>query len=229
MRIAILGTRGIPARYGGFESFAEHLAVGLTERGFDVTVFCEKSNAPQPNLWNGIRLKYVSAPALGPLSTILYDIQCLWIARKGYDLVYMLGYGAAPFCVIPRLWSTIVWINPDGIEWARAKWNPIAKLYFRLMEWTSIHSANRVIADAEAIEATLTSRHGRLKVALSSPTAVKSLKLPQPIAPLQVGTRTRRRLSCRLSSRTRESRARNSSGFSTLNDQPEIGCRWQST
>jgi glycosyltransferase involved in cell wall biosynthesis len=74
----------------------------------------------------------------------------------------MLGYGAAPFCVIPRLWNTEVWINPDGLEWARAKWGGLAKTYFRLMEWSSIYAANRIIADAEAIQTSLSSRHGRI-------------------------------------------------------------------
>ncbi len=162
MKIAILGTRGIPARYGGFETFAEKLAAGLCERGFEVTVFCETNAAQSSELYQGVTLRYVSAPSLGPLQTILYDLQCLWAARSGFDVVYMLGYGAAPFCLIPRLWGTQVWINPDGLEWARAKWGPVAKAYFRLMEWASLRAANRIIADAHAIEASLASRHGRL-------------------------------------------------------------------
>lgn len=163
MKIAILGTRGIPARYGGFETFAEKLATGLSARGYDVTVFCERVELGAPNLFHGVKLSYVSTPSCGPLRTILYDIQCLWTTRKGYDVVYMLGYGAAPFCVIPRLWGTEVWINPDGLEWARSKWSFIAKIYFRLMEWSSLHAANRIIADADAIASSLAERHGRLR------------------------------------------------------------------
>jgi len=162
MRIAILGTRGIPARYGGFETFAEKLAIGLSARGFDVTVFCESGESSTPNVLQEVKLCYISAPSLGPLRTILYDLRCLWAARRGYDVVYMLGYGAAPFCLIPRLWGTEVWINPDGLEWARSKWGIVARSYFRLMEWISIHAANRIIADAEAIALSLISRHGKL-------------------------------------------------------------------
>ncbi len=114
MKIAILGTRGIPARYGGFETFAEKLATGLSENDFDVTVFCERRNAG-PDLFGRVRLQYVSAPPLGALQTISFDLRCLWVARKSYDIVYMLGYGAAPFCVIPRIWGTRLWINPDGL------------------------------------------------------------------------------------------------------------------
>jgi len=163
IKIAILGTRGIPARYGGFETFAEKLAVGLCARGIDVTVFCESGQGPALDNFEGVRLRYEHAPALGPLQTIFFDLKCLWSARKGYDVVYMLGYGAALFCVIPRLWGTDVWINPDGLEWARAKWGFVGKNYFRVMERTSLRVANRIIADSEAIAASLAGRHGKLK------------------------------------------------------------------
>ncbi|HZZ40432.1 MAG TPA: DUF1972 domain-containing protein [Acidobacteriaceae bacterium] len=163
MKVALLGTRGIPARYGGFETFAEKLAVGLTERGFQVTVFCEGKGDQPPATFHGVELHYRSAARLGPLQTIIYDLKCLWSARKGFDVVYMLGYGVAPMCALPRLWGTTVWINPDGVEWARAKWNLAAKLYFRCMEWFCVRAANRVIADAEAIAAHLMRRHGPLR------------------------------------------------------------------
>jgi len=162
MRVAILGTRGIPARYGGFETFAEKLATGLAARGFDVTVYCESNGSAAPEAYEGVTLRYVSAPSLGPLRTILYDLRSLWAARSEFDVVYMLGYGAAPFCLIPRLWGTQVWINPDGLEWARAKWGFVARTYFRLMEWACLRTANRIVADAQAIESSLASRHGRL-------------------------------------------------------------------
>jgi glycosyltransferase involved in cell wall biosynthesis len=163
LKIAILGTRGIPARYGGFETFAEKLAAGLSAHGLDVTVFCEAGEPSAPEEYQGAKLRYVSAPFLGPFQTILFDLKCLWAARKGYDVVYMLGYGAAPFCVIPRLWGTEVWINPDGLEWARAKWGFLAKCYFRLMEWSSLYAANRLIADAESIATSLSNRHGKIR------------------------------------------------------------------
>lgn len=160
MRLAILGTRGIPARYGGFETFAEKLAIGMTQLGHEATVYCEAGDAFAPPEFCGVQLRYMPAPMLGRLQTVLYDLRCLWSARKGFDVVYMLGYGAAPFCLIPRLWGTEVWINPDGLEWARAKWGAVAKSYFRLMEWTSLRVADRIIADAAAIADSLALRHG---------------------------------------------------------------------
>lgn len=183
MKIAILGTRGIPARYGGFETFAEKLAVGLVNRGFDVTVFCEAEGAC-PETFHGVSLQYRPAPKLGPLETILYDIRCLWAARKGYDVVYMLGYGAAPFCVIPRLWGSRVWINPDGLEWARAKWNFVARTYFRLMEWCSVRMVGRVVADAQAIADVLTERHGTISNCSVIRYGCEVVENPPPVTPL---------------------------------------------
>lgn len=157
IRLAILGTRGIPARYGGFETFAEELSVRLAALGVDVTVYCEGSERPQ--LYRGVRLEYVTAPSCGPLTTILFDARCLWRARRGFDVDYMLGYGAAPLCLIPRLSGTRVWLNVDGIEWARAKWGLLARSYFKLMEFLSLWAPDLVVADASAIADHLRSRH----------------------------------------------------------------------
>jgi glycosyltransferase involved in cell wall biosynthesis len=180
VRLAILGTRGIPARYGGFETFAEKLASGLAARGHEVTVYCEGSMAPFATECCGARLKYVAAPALGPLSTIAYDAMCLWDARKDFDVVYMLGYGAAPFCVLPRLWGAEVWINPDGIEWAREKWNFFGRTYLRIMEWVSLRVASRMIADADAIAADLGARHGKLGACTTIAYGCEVVESPPP-------------------------------------------------
>ncbi|MEW6694973.1 MAG: DUF1972 domain-containing protein [Pseudomonadota bacterium] len=152
LRVAILGTRGIPARYGGFETFAEQLSVRLVTRGFDVTVYAEADGIPPPDqTYRGVRVRYRRRPRWGPASVIAYDCACLWDARRGYDLVYMLGYGAAWACWWPRVWGTPVWINVDGLEWARSKWSAPARWYLRLMEWVATRTATRLIADAEAI------------------------------------------------------------------------------
>jgi glycosyltransferase involved in cell wall biosynthesis len=147
-----LGTRGIPARYGGFETFAEQLAVRLVEHGLDVTVYAEADGpAPPDATYRGVRIRYRRRPRWGAASVIAYDCACLWDARRGYDLVYMLGYGAAWACWWPRMAGTPVWINVDGLEWARSKWSWPARLYLRVMEWMAPRTASHLIADAEAI------------------------------------------------------------------------------
>jgi glycosyltransferase involved in cell wall biosynthesis len=159
MRIAILGTRGIPARYGGFETFADNISRLLVREGFKVTVFCEATNEERQSIYDGVNLVYVAAPRLGPLRTIAYDLVCLWQARRRYDLVYMLGYGASIFCFLPRLWGTKVWINVDGLEWTRRKWNFLARTYLHLMEGIATWMPDRIIADARSIRTDLRTRY----------------------------------------------------------------------
>lgn len=160
-RIAILGTRGIPAQYGGFETFAEELSVRMASLGADVTVYCA-ANGKQIDRFKGVKLEYVPDANFGPLTTVVFDARCLWRARRGYDVIYMLGYGAAQFLFIPKLFASKVWLNPDGIEWKRAKWSRIAKAYFRVMEFLSTRLPDRLIADAEGVRAHMQARHRRL-------------------------------------------------------------------
>ncbi|MBI5971497.1 MAG: DUF1972 domain-containing protein [Deltaproteobacteria bacterium] len=162
MKLAILGARGIPAKYGGFETFAEELSARLVRLDVEVTVYCEGTGASSPASYRGVKLAYVPSPALGPLTTIFYDLRCLWHARRSYDAVYMLGYGASFFCFIPRLFGSKVLINMDGIEWARGKWGGAAKTYFKVMEFLAMKTPNMIIADAEGIKDHLLRRHKKI-------------------------------------------------------------------
>jgi len=148
--IAILGTRGIPASYGGFETFAEQLGIRLVERGIDVTVFCEQKSSQAAKTYKGIQLAHIYAPQLGTLRTLLFDLKCLWRARKNHDVVYMLGYPPAIFCWIPRLWGTQVWINMDGLEWKRSKWNAAGKAWMKLASLFARWTANLLVFDSTA-------------------------------------------------------------------------------
>ncbi len=165
--IAIVGSRGIPARYGGFETFAEHLSRDLTQRGHRVVVTCERTPGATaedlPARAGAVELRHVLAPRLGPLSTIVHDALCLWRLRRTTDVVYLLGYGAAFAAWLPRWWGREVWINPDGVEWARAKWGAVGRLWFRWMEWCAMRAAHVVVADAGALGAHLRGRHPRAR------------------------------------------------------------------
>ena len=161
MRLAILGARGIPARYGGFETFAEQLAVRLVERGHDVTVFCEAAGKANEE-YKGVKLRHVPTRDLGPLVTVVYDAACLWRARSSFDVIYMLGYGSSALCWLPRMWGRQVWINMDGLEWARGKWGTMARWYLRLAERIAMRTPDRIIADAAAIKTNLRSRYRKL-------------------------------------------------------------------
>jgi len=162
-KLAILGTRGIPAQYGGFETFAEQLAVRLARRGVDVTVFCPGKTRQPDGYHRGVTLKYVLSRSLGTMSEVLWDVQCLWSARRDFDVVYMLGAGAGFATWLPRLYGSAVWVNSDGLEWKRAKWTLLQRMYLALAEALSVVFASRVIADADAISQYLRKRYPRLK------------------------------------------------------------------
>lgn len=157
--VALLGSRGIPARYGGFETFAAELGPRLVERGFEVTVFCERVRGAHPSTYRGVRLEYVAARGPGPVASLSYDLRCLWRARRRFDLVYMLGYGSSFACGLPRLFGTPVWINMDGLEWRRSKWGPGARRWLRIMEGCACRSADRLVFDNGALAEDVLRRH----------------------------------------------------------------------
>ena len=150
-KLAILGTRGIPARYGGFETFAEELATRLAARGVDVTVFCPSTIPKNNETYRGVTLRFIQFPQLGKYSEMVWDGRCFCAARRGYDVVYMLGLGGAYAAWVPRVLGTEVWVNTDGIEWKRTKFSMPQRTYLALAEALSVFFATRVIADSSAI------------------------------------------------------------------------------
>jgi glycosyltransferase involved in cell wall biosynthesis len=163
MKLAILGCRGIPAQYGGFETFAEQLATRLVMMGVDVTVFCPTDTPRAEVIYRGVTLRYIRSRPLRQFSEVIWDVDCFWAARRGFDVVYMLGVGAGFAAWIPRLFGTTVWINSDGVEWKRAKWSHAQRVYLALAEGLSVLFASRIIADAEAIAMYLRTRYRGLK------------------------------------------------------------------
>ena len=159
IRLAILGTRGIPARYGGFETFAEELATRLLEHGVNVTVFCPAPSPKSDETYRGVTLKFVKFPKLGKYSEMFWDARCFCVASRGFDVVYMLGLGGAFAAWVPRLFGSDVWVNTDGIEWKRTKFNWPQRTYLAFAEALSVLFASRVIADAASIAAYLRDRY----------------------------------------------------------------------
>jgi glycosyltransferase involved in cell wall biosynthesis len=163
VRLAILGTRGIPARYGGFETFAEQLATRLAALGIEVTVFCPSPAPRKDETYKGVTLKFVKFPSLGKYSEMFWDAKCFCIARLNFDFVYMLGLGGAFAAWVPRLWGAKVWVNTDGIEWKRSKFTMAQRCYLALAEALSVLFASRIIADSAAIAVYLKRRYPLLK------------------------------------------------------------------
>jgi glycosyltransferase involved in cell wall biosynthesis len=163
MKIAILGSRGIPARYGGFETFAEQLSTRLASEGIDVTVFCPSASRRPDETYLRVKLRYIESPRAGSFTEILWDAKCFWTARRGFDVVYMLGVGASFAAWLPRLFGSSVWINSDGLEWKRSKWSLPQRIYLVVAETLSVCFASTIIADSVAIERYLRARYSQRK------------------------------------------------------------------
>jgi len=182
IRLAILGTRGIPAHYGGFETFAEQLATRLAGHGVKVTVFCPAPFSKSDETYRGVTLKFVKFPKLGKYSEMFWDARCFCVARRGFDVVYMLGLGGAFAAWVPRLFGVCVWVNTDGIEWKRTKFNWPQRTYLALAEALSVLFASRIIADAAAIAAYLRHRYqGVKKISMIAYGAVPPTETPSDL------------------------------------------------
>lgn len=153
MRLAIIGTRGIPANYGGFETFAEELSKRLVARGHDVTVYC-RSHYVDSGLrqYNGARLVVLPTLRHKYLDTVVHSLlSMLDAATKRFDAVLVCNAANSPLIPILEWTGTPVAINVDGLERHRKKWNALGRLYYALGEKASLWFASRVVTDARVI------------------------------------------------------------------------------
>ena len=158
--LRILGTRGIPAAHGGFETFAEHLALYLIEHGWRVVVYCQEDGVGPifEDVWQGVERVHIPVVQTGPKGTIVFDWKATKHAGQHGDLCLTLGYNTAVFCTLLRLKGTPNLINMDGIEWSRAKWGTVAKTWFWLNDWAGCWLGNHLVADHPNIKKHLASR-----------------------------------------------------------------------
>lgn len=158
--IRILGTRGVPAAHGGFETFAEHLAPFLAKRGWDVSVYCQEDGAGPlfEDTWSGVRRVRIPVSTPGSAGTMLFDWQSTVHAAGEPGLILTLGYNTAVFCVLYRLKRIRNVINMDGVEWKRQKWGKLARLWFWLNDWAGCWLGNHLVADHPEIKKHLATR-----------------------------------------------------------------------
>jgi glycosyltransferase involved in cell wall biosynthesis len=158
VKIAIMGTRGVPPRYGGFETFAAELGTRLVARGFDVTVYCRE---PGPREWNGLRRIVLPAIHHKYFETVSHTfLSSLDALRRGFDAVLLCN--AANAFVLPLLRAARIpaAINVDGIERCRRKWNALGRAVYAAGETFSAQFADAVVADAEVIAEYYREHHG---------------------------------------------------------------------
>ncbi len=154
MKLAIMGIRGIPANYGGFETFAEELAPRLVERGHEVTVYGRSNNIKHSDkFYKGVRLVVLPTISHKYFDTVAHTFLCaLHALKEGYDAVLICNSANSSFAFIPRLAGQKVALNVDGLEWKRAKWNALGKAFYKMSERIAIYTPNEVVTDARDIE-----------------------------------------------------------------------------
>lgn len=153
-QVAIVGTQGVPAKYGGFETLVENMIGDHTSSEVRYTVFCSgKDYAERREEYKGARLKYVPLFHANGAQSTPYDILSMLKTVHGYDTVVILGVSGCIFLPVFRLlYRKKLIVNIDGLEHRRAKWGKFAKWFLRTSEAMAVHYADVVIADNKGIQ-----------------------------------------------------------------------------
>jgi len=154
--VAIVGTRGIPNRYGGFEEFAERLALGLVLLGYKVYVYNPHFHSYVGDKYSGVEIirKFCPEKQMGAISHILYDYNSLRDAlKRRVDIVIELGYQSSAFSMLMlKIDKVLLVTNMDGLEWKREKWGTLVKKYTKWAEGVAIKKSNVIVADNYGIQ-----------------------------------------------------------------------------
>ncbi len=155
MKIGILGTRGIPNHYGGFEQFAEFLSGFLLEKGCEVTVYSPHNHPYQANSFKGVEIihKYDPESVIGTAGQFVYDFNCIIDSRKrGFDIILQLGYtSSAVFFDLHSSRSKVI-TNMDGLEWKRSKYSAKIQRFLKWSEKLAISKSDALVADSIGIQ-----------------------------------------------------------------------------
>jgi glycosyltransferase involved in cell wall biosynthesis len=162
LRIGILGTRGIPNHYGGFEQFAEYLSTGLVSKGHEVFVYNSHNHPYHSNTWKNVQLIHCYDPEyqLGSFGQFIYDFNCIIDARRrNFDVILMLGFTSS------SAWgwfypdqSTLIF-NMDGLEWKRTKYSKPVQKFLLLAEKLAVRFSHYYIADSIVIQSYLKNKY----------------------------------------------------------------------
>lgn len=164
MKIAILGTRGIPNYYGGFEQFAEFFSVYLVEKGHEVYCYNSHNHPFQEKSFNGVHILHQHDPEYkyGTFGQFIYDYNCIMDARKrDFDIILQLGYTSNSiwFFLLPK--KPIIITNMDGIEWKRSKYSRPVQQFLKFAERLAAISSDYLVSDSLGIKKFLKQRYNK--------------------------------------------------------------------
>lgn len=152
MTVAIIGSRGYPYVYSGYETFVKELSERLVQRGIRVKVYCHKNLFTEhPPIVNGIELVYIPTIETKSLSQLIHSFFSMLHActRGKADVILAVNAANGPWGLIARIFSKPTCINVDGLEWLRPKWKGLGASYFRFAAWLATKWYDRIITDAE--------------------------------------------------------------------------------
>ena len=163
MKIAIIGTRGIPNNYSGFEQFAEYLSQHLVKSGHEVYVYNSHNHIFQENEWRGVNIihKYDPEYLIGTFGQFVYDFNCIWESRgRKYDIILQLGYTSSSVWgwLLPK--KPTVFSNMDGLEWKRSKYSKKVRRFLKYAEKLAIKTSDFLISDSLGIQKYLKTEYG---------------------------------------------------------------------
>ena len=154
LRIAMIGTRGVPAAYGGFETAVEEIGRRMVEQGHEVTVYCRRTDAAPRSEYRGMKLAYLPALRLKTAETLSHSAlsvaHAVTRARRA-DTAFVFNAANAPFVPALRARGIPVALHVDGLEWKRDKWGANGRRYYRWAEQQAVRHADALIADAQGI------------------------------------------------------------------------------
>jgi glycosyltransferase involved in cell wall biosynthesis len=155
LKIGILGTRGIPNHYGGFEQFAQYLSLGLVQRGHEVFVYNSDQHPYQEKEWNGVKIIHCRdlEYKFGTFGQFFYDLNCNRdAAKRNFDILLHLGYTSDSVWHWKWPKNTINMVNRDGMEWKRSKYNKMTQRFLRWAESLAAKNAQVLVADSPRIK-----------------------------------------------------------------------------
>lgn len=155
MKIAIIGTRGIPNHYGGFEQLAENLSVMLQQRGHAITVYNSSLHPYNETNFKGVNIVHCKDPEdnLGTAGQFIYDLNCILHSRKQhYDVILQLGYTSSSIWSFLFPKTTKIITNMDGLEWKRSKYNAVTKRFLKTAEKWAVKYSHKLVADSVGIQ-----------------------------------------------------------------------------
>jgi glycosyltransferase involved in cell wall biosynthesis len=162
LRIAILGTRGIPNNYGGFEHISEYVSEGLVKKGHSVTVYNSHNHSYTASSWNGVDIVHCYDPEylLGAAGQFAYDFNCIMDARKRkFDVVLIMGYTSSSIwgALYPK--NSAIITNMDGLEWKRSKYSKPVQRFLKYAEKLAVKYSGSYISDSRVIKTYLKDKY----------------------------------------------------------------------